>query len=105
MEDLEGKIGEILNDPETMSNIFSMVQGLGLTPPTEEAPPLDLGGLDVMPLLSALTSATETDSKEAALFGALRPFLKPERQAKLDRAMKVGQLSKVATAALKTMDL
>lgn len=105
MEDLEGKIGEILSDPEAMSNIFSMVQSLGLSPPTQEEPPSASSGLDMMPLISALSSSMETDSKEAALFGALRPFLKPERQEKLDRAMKVGQLSKVATAALKNMDL
>ncbi|MFI3313761.1 MAG: hypothetical protein R3Y62_07720, partial [Eubacteriales bacterium] len=88
MEDLEGKIGQILADPEAMSNIFNMVQGLGLTPPVEADPPSEPEGLDMgsipLPLIAALTSSMGESTKEAALFGALRPFLKPERQAKLD---------------------
>ena len=41
------------------------------------------------------------DDKKAALLEALKPFLKPERQAKVDQAAKIARLSRVAKAALR----
>ncbi len=110
LEDIQEKLGQILADPEALGNIMSMVQGL--IPPTETpSSPAEepVGGLDVssipLPLIAALSSSMTGDSKHTALFQALRPFLKPERQEKLDKALKMAQLSKVATAALKHFDL
>ncbi len=104
MEDLEGKIGQILSDPQAMADIFSMVQNMGFAPPSQEpqsAPKSELP----LPLLQAMAGGLQGNTKEQALFEALRPFLRPERQAKLDKAMKLGQMSKLATAALKNMDI
>ena len=41
------------------------------------------------------------DDKKAALLEALKPFLKPERRAKVDQAARLARLSRVARAALR----
>ena len=40
------------------------------------------------------------DDKKAALFAALRPFLRPERQEKLEKAEKLARLSRVVRVAM-----
>ena len=44
---------------------------------------------------------SRTDDKKAALLEALKPFLKPERRARVDQAARLARLSRVAGAALR----
>lgn len=43
------------------------------------------------------------EDRNAALLQALRPFLREERQAKLDRALQVAKLTRLARSALDAM--
>lgn len=64
-------------------------------------------GLDpsMMKMLSSImqdTSNGQTD-KNLALLNALRPFLKEKRQASIDQAIQLAQISRIARVAFRTM--
>ena len=40
------------------------------------------------------------EDRNAALFNALRPFLKEERRARLDRALQIARITKLVRAAM-----
>ncbi len=126
MAQWEEKLGAILNDPQAMSKIMAIAQSLdggkegsqeapapepepASTPdpapaaPSTEAP----AGLDLDPRLmaagmQALAAWQGPDDSRTALLQSLRPFVKPERCGKLDKAVRVTKLSRVIRAALDT---
>ena len=121
MEDFENKIQQILGNPEAMANILSMAKGLGLVSPEAEsadesgkqpdAPesqdsPAGQEPLGDLPfsIMELISEANKQDKKQAALFNALKPFLKPGRREKIDRAMKVARISHVASYAIKNLE-
>lgn len=107
---LEDKLNALLNDPQSMAQLLSMAQSLGLSPPEATpagepppapppVPPMDEGMLrSVMQLMQ---EAQHTDARQEALLCALKPFLRPERRAALDRASELARISRLAGAALK----
>ena len=117
----EQAIGAMLQDPEQMQKIFALAQSLGFSPPAaqqaptpppeppvshpptpkqEASPPDDrqqaLGEL--------LQKAGKLDRRQENLLNALKPFLKPERREKIDRAMQAARISRLAGAALRGRD-
>lgn len=115
MAEWEEKLGAILNNPQAMSQIMSIAQSLGGKggeEPTQEAVPEnvqaepDQGGLDgldprLMEMgLRAMAAYQDGDDRRGALLRALRPFVKPQRYAKVDKAIQIARLSKVVRAAL-----
>lgn len=66
------------------------------------------GGSDLLgalpTVLSLLSEAEKVDTKQAALWSALKPFLRPDRREKVDRAMRVARLGHVANYAMKNWD-
>ncbi len=124
MGELEEKLNAILGDSQAMSQIMALAQSLGKSDPKEReeaspAPPSDpppapeaepgedlLGGIDPQMLdlgMRLLGEYQRQDEKGAALIQALRPFLREERQAKLDKAMRIAKLSRVARVALRSL--
>ena len=129
MAELEEKLNAILSDPQAMEQILSAARALsgqetaGTAPPEgaetgrASAPSGDdagqgapdglfaaLGDLDprwVKLGARLIGEYSRRDDKKAALLEALKPFLKPERQAKVDQAAKIARLSRVAKAALR----
>ena len=99
MENMESRIMEVLNDPEKLSEIMQIAQNLGFSPAAEESASAETGALpgSLLPLMSSMQSGGRQD----ALLGALMPYLRPERQKKLRRAMQVAKLSHLAGYALK----
>ena len=89
MEDLESEIQTILNDPAQMAQIMQIAESLGLhqqsvvneNPSGSAKPPVE-------------------NSKQTALLHALLPFLSPKKQRRLEQALKIGKLSKIAGSAL-----
>lgn len=117
MAEFEEKLDAILNDPQAMGQIMALARSLGGTgdrqaapPPSQEAndEPADHpspGGLSLDPRLvevgmKALSAYQDTDNKKAALLQALRPFVKEERAAKVDKAVEIARLSKAIRAVL-----
>lgn len=63
-----------------------------------------LGSVDPKLIQAAVTLFSEysaVDDKKAALLAALKPFLKPERQAKMEKAIQLARLSRVIGTALR----
>ena len=133
MSGFEEKLNAILSDPDAMAQVMQLAQSLHLDEPAsdgssdeaqgEERPPAGeaepaanpLGGLSdllgeidpgmirrLLPLLGELRGGGEQD-RRLELLNALRPFLKPERQAKVERAVKAARLLHLGKKLLSAM--
>ncbi len=103
MEDMDSKLNAMLNDPAAMQRIIQMAQQLSggaaqaAPPPPPNGPPptADGGGFDPMLLakfLPLLQDLRQSNSQTTQLLYALRPFLKEEKQPKVERAAKLAHL-------------
>ena len=128
MAELEEKLNAILNDPQAMGQIPAAARapsgqdegektadqapGEGPSAAAENGPAAGdagqlfsaLGDLDprwVKLGVRLMGEYSRQDDKKAALLEALKPFLKPERRAKVDQAARLARLSRVARAALR----
>ena len=116
MAEWEDKMNQILSSPEAMEQIMSLANSLSQTetnapaPPSEEASALPAGVLNglngladpamlsrLMPLLSLYR---EGEDDRTRLLQSMKPFLRQERQHKLEQAMRIARLSKVIRAAM-----
>lgn len=96
------KLSRILNDPEQIHQIMEMANQVGLIGSNNSQDKIGTTAIPSIPDISRLLKqAQKTDEKQEALFRALRPYLKPSRQSKLDRALKLAKLSQLAGAALR----
>lgn len=123
------KLNAILADPDAMGKIMSLAQSLdGEAAPndqdTPEEPPVlsgDQAPPDLSGLLSAFTGGSggegldpkllqlagrllsewnRPNDHKTALLAALRPYVKPERYAKVDRAIQIAKFSRLIRVAL-----
>ena len=122
------KLNAILADPDAMGKILSLAQSLegdsspsdgeegpsaAPVPASQETTSPDLnsllssitGGEGVDPRLLALggrllSEWSRPDDQKTALLAALRPYVKPERYAKVDRAIQIAKLSRLVRVAL-----
>lgn len=116
MSEFDEKLNALLSDPDRMAQIMQMAQTLSGTsattqqqspptpPPQPQAPPIfngDIlssltGGLDpkllmrLLPVIQELGS--DSNSSARTLLYALRPYLKQERQARVERALQLAKL-------------
>ena len=119
MAEFDDKLNSLLSNPDAMSQIMQLAQSLSgetasaapppvqpAPPPAQPAPPsgtfpsgllsaLTGGGdpsllMKLLPLIQELGSGQ--DSPARALLYALRPYLKPERQEKVERALQLARL-------------
>ena len=113
MAEFDEKLNNILSNPEAMSQIMQLAQSLGgpaASPPAQQpaqAPPPpsggggDLlsslaGGLDaglltrLLPLIQELGGQRESNARN--LLYALRPYLRSDRQEKVERALQRARL-------------
>ena len=120
MSELEEKLNALLSDPNSMAQVMQMAQQLSgamgeqkaATPPPPPPPPVQppipdlgaaLGGLDPKLLGKLLPLAGELGTENSAamqLLNALRPFLKEEKQGKIERAARLARLIHVGKKLL-----
>lgn len=121
MSEWEEKLGSILADPQAMGQIMSLAQSLGApsAPPQEtspakareENPPPDPAALFhsltekldprlMETLLRAIREYQADDDGRTVLLQALRPFVKKERYAKLDRAIELARMTRLIRIGL-----
>ena len=130
MAELEEKLNAILGNQEAMGQIMALARSLsgeGRQEPAPEQPPPEPEGEEhtapvpagQMPDLSALLGEIDpnmiqmgmriirqvqsTEDRNAALLTALRPFLREERRARLDRALQIARMTKLIRVALTTL--
>ena len=105
MADFEEALNSLLSNPDAMGQILSLAGSLGgqaQEAPAREEPSLSLPDLgQIGRLMELFQSATQTNEEAAALLAALRPFLREDRQRKLDRAIKAAGMSHAARQALR----
>ncbi len=131
MSGLEDKLNAILGNQEAMGQIMALAQSLGGQEqqnirtqqedgwepvetwredrePQTQPPDLSslLGNVDpkMMQLgMRLLQEYNRPDDRNAALLAALRPFVKEERFAKVDRAIQIARLSRVIRVLFDTV--
>ena len=128
MSEFEEKLNAILSNPDAMAQVMNLAQSLGggvtgaaqasqqeKTPsPDQPSPMSDVGRLGdifsqidpaligkLLPLLGELNSG-KNDERLQLLY-ALKPFLKPERQDKVERAVKAAKLIHIGKKFLTTL--
>ena len=104
-----------------MQKIFALAQSLGFSPPAAQQAPPPPPEPPVFPpptpkqeasppddrqqaLGELLQKAGKLDRRQENLLNALKPFLKPERREKIDRAMQAARISRLAGASLRGRD-
>lgn len=123
MAEWEEKLEGILSNPQAMEQIMALAKSLeggaeqsadaspAPAAPTPSSPPtLDLsqlmGGMGKLdPKLLSMAAKFmgqmgHQDDRRTALLQALRPFVKPERYAKLDKAIQIARLSVLIRSGL-----
>ena len=106
MAEFDDKLNSILSNPDAMAQIMQLAQSLsGGTGGNNAAnapppPPSQPGGsspgwgqqllLRFLPLIQELGGARDSNARQ--LLYALRPYLKPERQEKVERALQLARL-------------
>ena len=116
MGDFEDKLDSILNNPQAMSQIMSLAQSLGGTEQKQDqkvhakSVHPEAGNADFLidpGLLSGMaalfTHYNQNDDQRIALLNALRPFVKERRYAKIDKAIQIAKLSRMARMALEML--
>lgn len=105
MEDMDSKLNAMLNDPAAMQRIIQIAQQLSggaaqadPPPPPPQSPPSPAQeGAAFDPLLLArllplLQELRQSNSQTTQLLYALRPYLKEEKQPKVERAARLAHL-------------
>lgn len=108
MDDLQTRMGAILNDPEMMKKISAMAQSLSLNQdPQQQAPPQPqqqptLPNIDpgMLQKLAGFAGQTGIDNNQKTLLHALNPYLSNERISKLERAMRAASMARMASVFL-----
>jgi len=120
MGEFENKLNEVLGSPETMEQIMRIARSLsggggggggdeqrssgtqGRSGPVNAAPkpgPADqFAGIDpkLMGLFEAVLKEYGSPSDKTAVINALKPYLKSDRREKVDKAIQIAKLAKVA---------
>ena len=117
MEDMEEKLGAILENPQLMQQIMQLAQSVNIPkqsksrePPEEAELPQKIslpdpnGGIGLDPALFAklagIAGKSNIDSNQKALLRALAPYLSRDRVAKLEKAMRAAKIASMASACL-----
>ncbi len=121
MAEFEDKLAAILGNQAAMGQIMALAQSfsggegepsdpteppLQRVEPAQETNPLSmLGDLDpkLLQLGMRLLGEYQGDNSQSlALLAAIRPYIRPERYAKLDRAIQLAKLSRVIRVAFQS---
>lgn len=121
MGEFENKLETILNNPQAMEQIMSLARSLGGgAQPTRDAPaaappppgpaasppppptpePMVLDPRLLSGMASLLGQYNSSDDQRVALLNALRPFVKEQRYARIDKAIQIAKLSRMIRMGL-----
>lgn len=103
----------VLSDPAQMEKIAHMAQSLmGGSTRTAESEETQSGGVhgqeaanvnsgNIFSLLGKTFSGNRPKSRSTQLLLAMRPYMRPEKQEKLDRAIKIAEIVHIAGFVMK----
>lgn len=105
MADMNEMLSGILSNPQAMESIMAMAKSLGQQQ-SQSAPAPTPPGADPVQLMQSLLQLSRNmsgDERQIALFQALKPFVRPDRAERLDRAIQVARISRLAGRALQSL--
>lgn len=102
MDDLEAKLGSLLQDPQMMKQLSELASNLQLPQQTTETGNNAASGLDPQMLmrLSGLMGQMGIDRNQKSLLSALAPYLTAQRIGKLEKAMQAAKMAKLTSGLL-----
>ena len=115
MSELEDRLTAVLNDPEQLLRVTKLAQSLmggaaaaddaAGQPSPDRAAPEGPAGLGIDPALLGKLGTLLNDSppgggSQQAVLRAMLPALKPRRREKLERAMRLAKLARLAKGGL-----
>lgn len=115
MDELERALRAVLDDPAQLQELRELAGSMGFSvPQAQRAPVPDPPESEPKPMQAVfqqqplpdpaaamLRQAGKMDKRQEALLLALKPFLRKERQEKIDRALHAARLASLASLALK----
>ena len=103
MDNIGAQIEGILQDPERLQKIMDMAASFGLQNSGEtENRSETKSSHEMIRQVSQVIQETESKKqRQEALVQALLPYLNPSRQIKLERAMQISHISRLAGATLR----
>ena len=131
MAEFEDKLNSILGNQAAMNQIMALARSLSGEQPAGEASPAPeepgeaayapageasappapdlaalMGQIDPQMIqvgIDVIRQVQSTEDRNAALLNALRPFLREEKRARLDRALRVARMTRLVRVALSTL--
>lgn len=105
MDDFAGVVEKVMSQPGAMEQLQSMAKQLGLAGDMGDAPaqPEEIPAEMAAKVMSALSEASKNDQVTDFL-QALRQLMRPERQEKIDRAIRAVHLMRTARSMTKVVE-
>ena len=104
MDELEERINSVLSDTQQMEKITRLAQSImaGGSQNTENSAVSDMGiDMNMLSRISRLMSAGDAREKnERTLLEAMTPYLSERRRGKMERALKIAKLARLARIAI-----
>ena len=104
MDELEERINSVLSDTQQMEKITRLAQSImaGGSQNTENAAVSDMGiDMNMLSRISRLMNAgNDRDKNERTLLEAMTPYLSERRRGKMERALKIAKLARLARIAI-----
>lgn len=114
MEEMESKLGAILNNPDMMQKIMTLAQSFSQTgsakqdstagkvtepsaPVKQEFPQFPELDISMLQKVSSFARQSNIDNKQQALLQALNPYLSSQRITKLEKAMRAAKMASLAS--------
>ena len=98
MSEFEDKLNSVLGDPAQMEKIANLAKTLmGGDGGAPEPSPEPFGGLDIR--IGKLMNNSGDDNKQR-LLQAMEPYLSEKRRGKMDKALKIARLARIAKASM-----
>lgn len=105
MDELESRISHILGDPEQMEKITRLARGFMADGGNNAAPPNpEPGAVPDTELLKRMMHlmgmGSEKEKGERAMLEAIAPYLSDKRRGKMEKALRIAKLVRVARLAM-----
>ena len=104
MAELEDMLNQVLSDPEQMSKIAGLAQslmgGMETSPPDTQNSTLPIDPNMLGKIQKLMGGSGEKSSSSEALLRAMQPYLSEKRRTKMDKALKLARMAKLAGFAM-----
>ncbi len=113
MGDIEDKLNSILSSPEEMEKILGLARqfmGTAQSPEQDNTPAKAVSNVNPLPdmdprLMSVIgrlfSEYSRADNDRTAVLNAIKPYLRDERRRKLEKAIEMAKMARIARLAIR----